>query len=87
MVVLSLLLGVGLRLLHALSRTSVGLFLVALTLPDVILMPRGQLLDWLSVLLKNAVSLLLLWLGWKLYRLLTSIRQQPVAAASPGGAL
>ena len=87
MVVLSLLLGVGLRLLHALSRTSIGLFLVALTLPDVILMPRGQLLDWLSVLLKNAVSLLLLWLGWKLYRLLTYIRQQPVAAASPGVAL
>jgi O-antigen polysaccharide polymerase Wzy-like protein len=72
--VLSLLVGGGLHLLHVLSRSALGLFLVAMTLPDVLLMPRGELLDWLSTFLRNAISIVLLWFGWKVYSLLTSIR-------------
>jgi hypothetical protein len=45
-----------------------------MTLPDVLLMPRGELLDWLSTFLRNAISIVLLWFGWKVYSLLTSIR-------------
>ena len=79
-IVLSLLVGGGLRLMQVLCRNIFGLFLVAMTLPDVILMPRGELLDWFSALLKNAIAILLLWIGWKVYTMLTSIRHQRTAA-------
>jgi TRAP-type C4-dicarboxylate transport system permease small subunit len=46
-------------------------------LPDVLSMPRQQLLDWVSVLLRSAVSVLLLLAGWQLYKLLFSVRQTP----------
>jgi len=59
------------------------LFIVAMVLLDVLLMPRGNLLEWLSALLRNAMSILLLVLGWALYRLLTSIRRAPVVEGLP----
>ena len=91
MVLLSLLLGSGLHLLHSLSRNALSLFVVALILPVVILMPRGQLLDWVSALMRNAISLVLLAVGWGLYRLVTSMPQTPqqpigVPKLSPGEA-
>jgi oligosaccharide repeat unit polymerase len=58
-------------LLHAMHRASahpLGLFLVAMILPDVLWMPRGGLLDWVSASLRTAVSLLLIAAGWSIYR-------------------
>jgi hypothetical protein len=74
-VVISLLIGFGLHLLRALSRSSLTLALVAMMLPEIMLMPRGGLLDWLSVFFRNAISIILLLAGWKAYSLVTSIRR------------
>jgi hypothetical protein len=41
-------------------------------------MPKGEILDWVSGLAKNGISILLLLAGWMLFRLVTSIRQNPV---------
>jgi oligosaccharide repeat unit polymerase len=68
--VISLLIGAGIHLLYRLSANALSLFVVAMILPDVIMMPRGELLDWLSMLLRNGISIVLLVLGWELYRLL-----------------
>jgi len=81
-VFISLLVGGGLRLLQFASRSAPGLFLVAMTLPDVLLMPRGQLLDWLSVLVRNGISIILLVTGWWVFRVLTSIRRPDTAVVS-----
>jgi len=72
-VVISLLVGSGLHLLHVLSRSDFGLLLVAMTLPDVLLMPRGELLDWLSALLKNGIFIFIIWFGWIFYDFITPI--------------
>lgn len=77
---LSLLIGGGLHLLHSLSRNPFSLFIVATILPIVILMPRGHVLDWLSELLRSAISIAILLLGWALYRTLVWLRQTPRAA-------
>jgi hypothetical protein len=78
-VLVSLALGLGLHSLYRLSGIPLLLFLIAMTLPDILLMPKGQLLDWVSVLLKNAVSIALLWFGWKIYSLLCSLKATPAA--------
>ena len=81
--IISVLIGFGLHLLHRLSGQPLSLFLVAMILPDVLLMPRGALLDWLSVLMRTAISIALLWFGWKIYSLLLSVRRSsPSAKAS-----
>jgi len=80
-VLLSLLLGGGLHLLHSLSRNALSLFVVALILPLVILMPRGQLLDWLSELFRSAISIAILIFGWVLWLTLIWLRRTPRAAA------
>jgi oligosaccharide repeat unit polymerase len=80
---ISLLVGVGLHWMYVLSRSVFGLFIVAMTLPDVVLMPRGELLDWLSVFFRNVISIVLLWCGWKVYSLLISVRSQH-ASLLPG---
>ena len=86
-VFLSLLIGGGLHLLYRLSRNMVSLFVVAMMLPEVLLMPRGQLLDWLSVLLRSAISIAILALGWVVYRLLIWTKPMPTAnATTPAGA-
>lgn len=73
-ILLSLCLGGGLHSMHRLSASAFPLFLVATILPDVLLMPRNGLLDWVSVLLRSLVSVALIWLGWQVYSLLASIR-------------
>ena len=78
-VVISLLIGAGLHILYRLSRSALSLFVVAMILPEILGMPRGQLLDWFSVLLRSAISIALLGLGWAFYRFLGS-RQEPVVA-------
>ena len=65
----SLLIGWGLRFMHACSRNARMLVLVALVLPQVLLMPRGFLLGWGSTLVRAVVLLIPLVLGWKLYQL------------------
>ena len=85
-IVLSLLIGGGLHFLYCLSRNMVSLFVVAMVMPEVILMPRGQLLDWLSVLLRSAVSIVILVFCWLLYRTLTWQKQARRAdGISPAG--
>ena len=76
-VMVSLLIGVGLQYLYHLSRNVLSLFLVVMLLPDVMGMPRGDLLDWLSVLFRTALFLVVLGLGWVLYRILIWPKQAP----------
>jgi hypothetical protein len=80
-VLISLLIGVGLHFLHRLSGNAVSLFVVATILPDVLIMPRAQLLDWISVLLRSAVTIFILWLGWEIYSFIVPLRP---AASSMG---
>src|SRR5450759_4914930 len=72
-VLISLVIGGLLHFLYRLSRHPLSLFIVAMILPDVFTMPRQQLLDWVSVLLRSAVSVLVLLAGWQLYHLLFSL--------------
>jgi hypothetical protein len=72
-ILISLMLGILLQGLHLCSRNAVGLFLAGLVLPDVLWMTRAGLLDWVSGLLRVAVSISLLIAGWCLYRLLAGM--------------
>ena len=76
-ITISLLLGAGLRLLYRMSGQAGALFLVAMLLSDVLLMPRGVLLDWFSALLRNLIVILLLVAGWWVYRVIASTRHSP----------
>jgi len=67
-ILISLLIGALLDCLHALSGSGHGLFLAAMILPDMFWMPRAGLLDWVSALARIVLSLILLQLGWCLYR-------------------
>jgi hypothetical protein len=67
-VLISGLLGAGLHGMHVLARRPAGLFLVALVLPDVLWMARGGLLDWASAAIRVGISVVLLLVGWWLYR-------------------
>jgi oligosaccharide repeat unit polymerase len=73
----SLLIGAGLHYLYHLSRNVLSLVVVGLILPDILIMPRGNLLDWLSVLLKYAVLFIVLYLGWLLFGFLVWLRRIP----------
>jgi oligosaccharide repeat unit polymerase len=89
-IVLSLCVGGGLHFMHRMSGLAFSLFLVATIFPDVLLMPRNGLLDWVSVLLRSLISIALIWMGWKLYSLLVSIRGSRVretraVGSSPAG--
>jgi hypothetical protein len=66
--VISGLLGTLLHGMHRYARHPLGLFLVAMVLPDVLFMARGGLLDWVSVSVRIGLSLALLLPGWGLYR-------------------
>ena len=74
-VLISLLIGAGLQWLYTGSRTAVGLFVVAMILPEVLWMSRGSLLGWVSVMLRTSISIFLLILGWWFYISLFSGRQ------------
>jgi oligosaccharide repeat unit polymerase len=83
-VVISLLIGAGLHLMHHFSGRAFSLFVVAMIIPDVLMMPRGNLLDWLSVFSRNVLSIVLLALGWGLYSMLTSIKHVPAEVQGAG---
>ena len=72
-VIISALLGALFHGMHVCTRSPFGLFLVAMILPDVLLMPRGGLLDWVSASLRVGISVLLLFAGWYLYQALARI--------------
>ena len=72
-VALSLALGFGLRELQVLSRSSLTLSMVAIILPDIIMLPRGGLFVWISTVAKVSLVALPVVAGWYLYTLLCSI--------------
>ena len=74
-VVISLLIGLALHMLHRLSGNAVCLFLVLMVLPEFINMPRGDLLDWLSVLARGILLVAVLGVGWNFYRVLAWLRR------------
>jgi oligosaccharide repeat unit polymerase len=82
-VIILTLMGFGLRVIHRFSRNALSLVVVALVLPEVLMMPRNGLLDWISVLMRSAISFLLLALGWQLYRLFASIGKRPAGMTMP----
>jgi oligosaccharide repeat unit polymerase len=90
--VISLLIGLALHLLYHFSRYAIGLFLVLMVLPEFINMPRGDLLDWLSVLARAFLLVAVLGVGWSVYRVLVWLKQgtrgspSQAAISSPLGA-
>jgi oligosaccharide repeat unit polymerase len=76
-VLISLLIGFLLHFLYRLSNNIFTLYIVVILLPDVLSMPRGDLLDWLSVLARTALFLAVLAIGWKLYSVLAWLKRAP----------
>jgi oligosaccharide repeat unit polymerase len=72
-VIVSAALGALFHGMNLCARSPFGLFLIAMILPDVLLMPRGGLLDWVSASLRVGISVLLLVAGWYFYRALARI--------------
>lgn len=81
--VISLLIGLALHLLHRFSSNAIGLFLTLMVLPDFINMPRGDLLDWLSVLARAILLIAVLGVGWNFYRVLVWLKQGTGGLPSP----
>jgi oligosaccharide repeat unit polymerase len=71
-VLISLLIGFGLRALHRFSRNAVTLFAAATILPLVILMPRGNLLTWAAIVIRNLLIILPLIPGWFIFHYFTT---------------
>jgi oligosaccharide repeat unit polymerase len=84
-VVLSLLLGYGLNFIYGCGRSAWGLIVVALILPDFLLMPRGDILAWSSTLMRNAILFCPLAAGWWLFSLLSSLRGTSPLPPAPYG--
>jgi oligosaccharide repeat unit polymerase len=72
-VIVSAALGALFHGMNLYARNPFGLFLIAMILPDVLLMPRGGLLDWVSASLRVGISVLLLVAGWYFYRAIARI--------------
>jgi oligosaccharide repeat unit polymerase len=70
-VAISLLLGRGLRWLYERSGNIKWLVVVAFVLPQVLLLPRGFLLGWVSSLLRASLLLLALAACWSVYSYVT----------------
>ena len=65
--IVSALLGALFHAMNVRAKNPFALFLIAMILPDMLLMPRGGLLDWVSASLRVGLSLLLLLGGWYFY--------------------
>jgi len=79
-VAVSLLLGRGLRWLYERSGNVKSLVVVAFVLPQVLLLPRGFLLGWVSSLLRASLLLLPLAVGWCVYSYLSDGLRLPAYA-------
>ena len=77
-IVISLLIGGGLHFMYTSSRNAAMLLLVALVFPEVLLLPRGFLLGWVSALIRAFALLVPLALGWCLFQLVTSVVKAPL---------
>jgi hypothetical protein len=84
--IISLLIGCGLHFLHRFSGNAGSLFIVAMLLPDVIAMPRGQLLDWMSVLLRSTLFIGILLFGWLIYDFVIWLKAGPRQVTQAGTA-
>jgi len=73
-VLVSLTIGVALSFVYNRCDHPAFAVLLALTLQDFLIMPRAQLLDWLTVLARNLLMLTIVWTGWMIYSFITSIR-------------
>ncbi|HVO63231.1 MAG TPA: O-antigen polysaccharide polymerase Wzy [Terriglobales bacterium] len=73
-VVVSLLIGWALSAIFARCDRPGYVLLLALVLQDVLVMPRAQLLDWLTILFRNLLMLASAWIGWNFYQLLAGVR-------------
>ena len=76
-VCISLLIGLLLNLLYRMSQHVLSLFFVVMLLPEIISMPRGDLLGWFSVLVRTCLFLVVLYLGWKVYQTFAWLQQAP----------
>jgi oligosaccharide repeat unit polymerase len=83
LLVVSITLGVVLHGFYRFSGDARLLFFFAIAFPDMLFMPKGQLLDWVSVFLKNFILIALIGVGWKIYSLLASIHQVHPATVVP----
>lgn len=72
-IVVSAMVGILLHAMHRASKSPLGLFLTVMLLPDVLWMPRGGLLDWVSVAVRVALSVLLLFFVWCSYQTLVRV--------------
>jgi hypothetical protein len=72
-VIVSAALGALFHGMNLYARNPFGLFLIAMILPDVLLMPRGGLLDWVSASLRVGISVLLLVAGWYFHQAIARI--------------
>jgi O-antigen polysaccharide polymerase Wzy len=72
-VIVSALLGASFHRMHRCAGNPFGLFLIVMILPDMLLMPRGGLLDWVSASLRVGISVLLLLAGWYFYRAIARV--------------
>ena len=77
-VLVSVLVGLGLHAFYRFSNNALLVFLFAISLSEILLMPRGALLDWVSVFAKNTILTMILLSGWGLFRLITSLGRSPV---------
>ena len=82
-VLISVLMGFGLGLLYDSSRKAISLFVVAMVLPDILIMPRNGLLDWMSALLRSGVAILVLVVGWQLYSFIFPSDNTPAGQGLP----
>jgi len=76
-VLISLLIGYMLHLLYRFSHNVFSLLVVLMLLPEFLSMPRGDLLDWLSVLARTLLFVLILAVGWMFYSLILWLRHTP----------
>lgn len=76
-IIVSLLIGLLLNLLYRMSQYVFPLFFVVMLLPEIISMPRGDLLGWFSVLVRTCLFVAVLYLGWKVYQGMAWLQQSP----------
>ena len=81
-VIISFLIGLGLRVLYRLSGNATALFVGATILPLVVLMPRGGLLTWAAIVIRNFVVILPLVPGWLIFHYFTTWHPFPRSGAA-----
>ena len=86
-VLVSWLMGLGLHCLYRLSGHALFAIIVGLILPDILMMPRGNLLDWVSVCLKYLLLFTVLYAGWLLFGFFVWLKRTPRVHYGPAAPL